>query len=63
MYGPDSEKPLKKSFDQKAAELCSITGNFKIIEKKVEIIEMDDTPTFGLETVIKLGIKGVVECK
>ena len=31
--------------------------------EKVEIIEMDETPTFGIETVIKLGIAGVVECK
>ncbi len=62
-YGPDSEKKLKKNFDQKAAELCSLTGNFKIIKKRVEIIEMDETPAFGLETVIKLGIKGIIECK
>ena len=36
-------------------------GDF--LEKKVEIIDEDETPAFGLETVIKIAINGVVECK
>ena len=35
----------------------------KQIEKNVEVIEMDETPTFGIETVIKIGVNGVIECK
>ena len=27
------------------------------------VVEMDETPAFGLETVVKIGIDGVVECK
>ena len=33
------------------------------LEKKIVIVEMDETPAFGLETVVKIGIDGVVECK
>ena len=31
--------------------------------KKIIVVEMDETPAFGLETVVKIGIDGVVECK
>ena len=58
-----SGENLKIDFNKKASELCSLTGNFDIIEQKVEVLEIDDTPAFGLETVIKLGINGVIECK
>tara|TARA_Y100000590_G_scaffold102429_1_gene116378 strand:- start:9351 stop:10616 length:1266 start_codon:yes stop_codon:yes gene_type:complete len=53
---------LEKEFDQKASEHCSVSGNFKILKKRINIIETDETPAIGLETVIKLGINGVVEC-
>ena len=62
-YNSDSAEQLKNDFDRRASELCSVTGNFDILEKKVEVIEMDETPTFGIETVIKIGVNGVVECK
>ena len=58
-----SGENLKIDFDKKASELCTLTGNFDIIEQKVKVIEIDETPAFGLEAVIKLGINGVIECK
>ena len=61
-YKEDSAKSLEKDFDEKAKEIC-LNKNFKILKKKVEIIDIDETPAFGTETVIKLGIKGIVECK
>ena len=27
------------------------------------VLEMDETPAFGTETVVKAGVEGVVECK
>ena len=54
---------LENNFDKRASELCSSTGSFDILEKRIEVLVMDETPAFGLETVVKLGIDGVVECK
>ena len=53
---------LKSNFDKQARKICEETGNFKILEKKIIVLEIDDTPAFGIETVIKLGIDGAVEC-
>ena len=54
---------MEIDFEKKASELCAASGDYKILEKKVEIIDEDETPAFGLETVIKIAINGVVECK
>lgn len=54
---------LKDDFKIKASELCSSTKDFDILKQKIEVVEMDDTPAWGLETVVKFGIKGIVECK
>ena len=54
---------LKNDFDTKASELCSSIGNFNILEKRIEILEMDETPAIGTETVVKMGIDGVVQCE
>ena len=54
---------LKKDFETKALELCSPKGNYNILEKKIEVLEIDETPAYGLETKLKIGINGVVECK
>ena len=54
---------LENDFNAKASELCSSTGNFNILEKRMEILEIDETPAFGIEPKIKMGINGVVECK
>lgn len=53
---------LENNFQQKANELCSSSG-FNILEKRLEVLETDDTPAFGLETVLRLGINAVIECK
>ena len=36
--------------------------NYKVLDKKLEVLEIDDTPAYGLETVLKIGINGVIEC-
>ena len=54
---------LEIDFKNKATVLCSSAENFKILEKKIEIIEIDETPAYGLETKLKIGINGIVECK
>jgi len=54
---------LKADFETKALELCVSKGNYNILEKKIEVLEIDDTPAYGLETKVKIGINGVVECK
>ena len=61
--GDASMEHLKSLFDKRASELCSLTKNFDILQQKIEVIEMDENPAFGTETVIKFGIKGIVECK
>ena len=53
---------LENNFSAKASELCSSTVNFNILEKRMEILEIDETPAFGIEPKIKIGINGVVEC-
>ena len=53
---------LENNFRAKASELCSSTGNFNILEKRMETLEIDETPAFGIEPKIKIGINGVVEC-
>ena len=54
---------LKTDFETKALELCSSKGNYNVLEKRIEILEIDETPAYGLETKLKIGINGVVECK
>ena len=54
---------LENDFDARAFELCSSTGNFDILEKKIVLLEIDETPAFGLEPKVQLGIDGVVECE
>ena len=53
---------LKTDFETKASELCAFKGNYKVLDKKVEVLEIDETPAYGLETKLKIGINGVVEC-
>jgi len=54
---------LKNDFEIKAQELCSSKGNYNVLEKRIEVLEVDETPAYGLETKLKIGIFGVVECK
>ena len=53
---------LKNDFEVKASELCASKGKVNVLQKKIEVLDMDDTPAYGLETKLKIGIKGVIEC-
>ena len=33
-----------------------------IPDKKIEVLDIDETPAYGLETKLQIGINGVVEC-
>ena len=52
---------LKADFEIKAKESC-MPKSYNILEKKIEVLEIDETPAYGLETKLKIGINGVVEC-
>ena len=54
---------LENDFNTMAFELCSPIENFNILEKRIDVLEIDETPAFGLEPKIKMGVNGVVECK
>ena len=54
---------LETDFSKMALELCSPIENFNILEKRIDVLEIDETPAFGLEPKIKMGVNGVVECK
>ena len=54
---------LKIDFDAKALALCASKGNYNILKKKIEVLDIDETPAYGLETKLKIGINGIVECK
>ena len=53
---------LKIDFDTKALEICALKGSYNTLDKKIEILEIDETPAYGLETKLKIGISGVIEC-
>tara|TARA_B110000438_G_scaffold240592_1_gene239316 strand:- start:320 stop:1096 length:777 start_codon:yes stop_codon:yes gene_type:complete len=61
----DLNKKLIKDFDEKAKEICLLKNKnaFDILSRKIGIVETDETPAFGLEAVIKIGISGIIECK
>ena len=54
---------LKKDFEAKALELCSTKGSYNVLQKNIEVLDSDETPAYGLETKLRLGISGIVECK
>ena len=54
---------LTAPFNERALDLCYPLENFDILDQYTEVIEMDETPAFGIETVVKFGMKGVVKCK
>ena len=53
---------LKVDFEVKAKELCS-PKTYSTLDKKIEILDIDETPAYGLETKVQIGINGVIECK
>ena len=54
---------LKTDFEIKAKELCSPKPDYAILEKRIEVLDVDETTAYGLETKLQIGINGVVECK
>ena len=53
---------LKTDFETRALELCAPKDSYNVLEKRIEVLEIDETPAYGLETKFKIGINGVVEC-
>ena len=49
-------------FEIEAKEAC-LPKTYETLDKKIEVLEVDETPAYGLETKLKIGINGVVECK
>ena len=49
---------LKADFEIKAKELCLPKSNYNVLEKKIEVLELDETPAYGLETKVKLVANG-----
>tara|TARA_Y100000590_G_C15678560_1_gene998924 strand:+ start:499 stop:1782 length:1284 start_codon:yes stop_codon:yes gene_type:complete len=54
---------LKSDFEAKAQELCAAKGGYNVLERKIEVLDVDETPAYGLEEKLQIGINGVVECK
>ena len=53
---------LKADFEMKAKELCASKGNYNVLQKRIEVLDLDDTPAYGLETKLQIGINGIIEC-
>jgi hypothetical protein len=53
---------LKKDFEAKALKLCAPKGNYNVLKKNIEVLDLDETPAYGLETKLQIGINGIVEC-
>ena len=53
---------LKSDFEVNAKAAC-LPKTYVTLNKKLEVLEVDETPAYGLETKVKVGINGVVECK
>ncbi len=60
-YQTDAAEKLKNEFLIEASVLCP--DGYDILEQNMVILEMDETPAFGTETVVKAGVEGVIECK
>ena len=60
-----SSDQLINYFNKQAKEFCSLTGtgNFELIQREIEVYEVNETPAFGLEPKYKLNIDGIVKCK
>ena len=60
------EKQLKNDFNKRASKLCSLTGNFMVLEKNISVIKIGEISAFPKKGTVpgyQLGINGVVECK
>jgi len=61
--GNVSMEHLTTPFRERALDLCYPFENFDILDQYTEVMEMDETPAFGIETVVRFAMKGVVKCK
>ena len=43
--------------------LRAVGGMMLKVEKKIEILEIDETPAYGLETKLKIAINGLLDLK
>ena len=61
----ESREILITNFNNNASEYCILSGigDFKELEKKIKVHEVDETPAFGLDPKYKLIIQGIVECQ
>ena len=61
----DINEKLQINFDQSANKFCLVAGSgaYDVLDKKIEVKEIDETPAFGLNPVYKLGINGTIKCK
>ena len=53
---------LKVDFEIKSKEICD-QKTYNVLDKKIEVLEIDETPAYGLETKLKIAISGVIECE
>ena len=54
---------LKNDFKNGASKVCAVTGNYETLEQVLVTLEIDETPAFGLEPKVKIGMDSVIKCK
>lgn len=59
---PALAQHLKNDFNIKATEICSADRSFKILAQKIEVVEIDEYPVFGLEPKVQFAINGTIRC-
>ncbi len=69
-YENNSGKKFRKvsnkliaEFEKKANEICLEKGSYKILDKKLEVVEVDETPAYGLEAKVLMAMNGVIKCE
>ena len=65
---PSAEKDLEIIFNTKASELCKEKGDFKVLQKRIEVLDVSEKTEYKFimsrdVIVEKLGITGIIECK
>ena len=63
------QKKLEIIFNTKASELCKEEGNFEVLNRRIEVLDVAEKTEYKFlimsrdAIMEKLGISGVVECK
>ena len=64
--GADIGRSINEAMDAIENENEDLKGvlprNYNVLDRKIEVLDIDETPAYGLETKLKIGINGVVEC-